>query len=559
MLTAEQIAAYRDAAAMLVDPVNDYIIRDVARRVAKAGQLTSTAAYQVYRMQLMGKTKKEILARLEKELGVSEREAKKLLTQAAETGYRYDIQWLPDARVLPFAQNEPLQQIVSAAVKLAQDDFRNLTQTMGMVSRTGKALPLQEAYLEAVDDVFKRVITGAADYNTATRQACQTLYDRGLVVIDYESGVHTSLEAAVRRDMMGGLGLMQEQISAELHDQAGADGWEISAHANSAPDHEPIQGKQYSDAEYTALNNSLVRRIGTLNCGHAAFPIILGVSDPVHSPAELEAMRKANEDGVTVNGRHYTGYEATQAQRAREREIRRLRRKVAVGEELAKAAPDGPEKVKAEQTLQQSRIKLKVKEQEYKRFSNAAGLRTQNDRLMTIGYGRGQSGRARNAADANYNAWAKSIGVKESIESLAKYYDVKYNDTPRYELLKGYSNAVEKGDISPLVGFAEYESVNQQLRDKLIGVTAGNGVTVESFATHFIDRVIGQTATDHSGMRLATPVDDVYDAVKNTISLGRVNRLDDGDVRQTLHGARATVTISIRDKRLIQANPRREK
>ena len=399
MLTAEQIAAYRDAAAMLVDPVNDYIIRDVARRVAKAGQLTSTAAYQVYRMQLMGKTKKEIMARLKKEMGVSEREAEKLLTQAAETGYRYDIQWLPDARVLPFAQNEPLQQIVSAAVKLAQDDFRNLTQTLGMVSRTGKALPLQEAYLEAVDDVFKRVITGAADYNTATRQACKTLYDRGLVVIDYESGVHTSLEAAVRRDMMGGLGLMQEQISAELHDQAGADGWEISAHANSAPDHEPIQGKQYSDAEYTALNNSLVRRIGTLNCGHAAFPIILGVSEPVHSPAELEAMRKANEDGVTVNGRHYTGYEATQAQRAREREIRRLRRKVAVDEELAKASPDGQEKVRAEQTLQQSRIKLKVKEQEYKRFSKAAGLRTQNDRLMTIGYGRGQSGRARATVD----------------------------------------------------------------------------------------------------------------------------------------------------------------
>lgn len=399
MLTAEQIAAYRDAAAMLVDPVNDYIIRDVARRVAKAGQLTSTAAYQVYRMQLMGKTKKEIMARLKKEMGVSEREAEKLLTQAAETGYRYDIQWLPDARVLPFSQNEPIQQIVSAAVKLAQDDFRNLTQTLGMVSRTGKALPLQEAYLEAVDDVFKRVITGAADYNTATRQACQTLYDRGLVVIDYESGVRTSLEAAVRRDMMGGLGLMQEQISAELHDQAGSDGWEISAHANSAPDHEPIQGKQYSDAEYTALNNSLVRRIGTLNCGHAAFPIILGVSEPVHSPAELEAMRKANEDGVTVNGRHYTGYEATQAQRAREREIRRLRRKVAVDEELAKAAPDGQEKVRAEQTLQQSRIKLKVKEQEYKRFSKAAGLRTQNDRLMTIGYGRGQSGRARATVD----------------------------------------------------------------------------------------------------------------------------------------------------------------
>lgn len=84
----------------------------------------------------------------------------------------------------------------------------------------------------------------------------------------------------MRRNIMGGLGLMQEKISAEDHDKMGADGWEISAHAASAPDHEPIQGKQYSDAEYQKLNDSLVRRIGTLNCGHAAFPIILGVSKP---------------------------------------------------------------------------------------------------------------------------------------------------------------------------------------------------------------------------------------------------------------------------------------
>ena len=59
----------------------------------------------------------------------------------------------------------------------------------------------------------------------------------------------------------------------------------------------------------------LVRRIGTLNCGHSARPIILGVSPSQYSPEELEQMRQKNETGIPYNGRHYTGYAAAQRQR----------------------------------------------------------------------------------------------------------------------------------------------------------------------------------------------------------------------------------------------------
>lgn len=174
---------------------------------------------------------------------------------------------------------------------------------------------MQEVYHKCMDFAFMRVSTGAADYNTAIRQATKNLADKGVYVIEYGSGVHTSLEAAVRRNVMGGLGLMQEQISQRTHDDLGADGWEIDAHNNSAPDHEPIQGHQYSDADYAALNNSLIRRIGTLNCGHSARPIILGVSPSQYSPEELEQMRQKNETGIPYSGRHYTGYAAAQRQR----------------------------------------------------------------------------------------------------------------------------------------------------------------------------------------------------------------------------------------------------
>lgn len=383
MLTPEQISAYGDSARKLVEPVTEFLLQDIARRISEAGQLTSTASYQVWRAQQLGVSQREMKKRLKKLLKVSNRELRKLLTQAAEVGYDFDIKRLPYVQAVPFHQNEALQKIVRDAVELAMDDFTNLTQTMGMIDPHGIALPLQDVYRSCTDFAFKQIITGAADYNTAIRRATANIAEQGLIMIDYESGVRTSLEAAVRRNIMGGLGLMQEKISQHNHDELGCDGWEISAHANSAPDHEPIQGKQYSDAAYTALNNSLLRRIGTLNCGHAAFPIILGVNSPQYTDEELEQFRTNNEKGVTVDGRHYTGYQATQMQRKLERAIRKQKRRALVAESTGDT-----ECVPVAQT------RLQLLRQEYRRFSDAAGLRTEDERLHVAGFGRKEAARA---------------------------------------------------------------------------------------------------------------------------------------------------------------------
>lgn len=396
MLKADEINALRGAATELTQPITDYLLRDLAQRIAAAGQMTATAQYEVWKLQQLGVSQREVKKQLKKLLKVSNRELRQLLTQSAETGYNYDIRSLPQVQAIPFHRSQIMQQIVSAAVSLAQDDLTNITQTLGMVDPYGNAQPLQEAYRKCMDYAFMQVSTGAADYTTAIREATKNLAEKGVVWIDYESDVHTSLEAAVRRNVMGGLGLMQEQISQHIHDDLGANGWEIDAHSNSAPDHEPIQGHQYSDAAYTALNDSLVRRIGTLNCGHSAHPIILGVSPPQYTPAELEQMRQKNEDGTTYNGRHYSGYQATQRQRNLEAAMRRQKRRILVDE-----ATGDTEK------LQTDQIKLQMLRQEYARFSKAAKLRTQAERAETAGFG-----------------WKQARAAQKTFE---KYSSVRYN------------------------------------------------------------------------------------------------------------------------------------
>jgi hypothetical protein len=81
---------------------------------------------------------------------------------------------------------------------------------------------------------------------------------------------------------------------------------------------------------------------------------------------------------------------------------------------------------------------------------------------------------------------------------------------------------------------------------------------IDSFTTRFIDRIIGQTSTTHPGMRLGTPVQDVKDALENPIGFGDKIVMSDGDERQKYFGKRASVVISITDKKLIQATPQKD-
>ena len=553
MLTPEQIEALRDVAGKIADPVNEFLIKDIARRISKAGQLTGSAQYQIWRAQNLGLSQKEIKKQVQVLLDVSAKEVRNLMRQSAAVGYRFDLKSLPTAKAIPFEKNTAVQQIVQAIVDVAGEELKNLTRTLGMIDPYGKPLPLQDVYHSCCDFAFLQVSTGASDYNSAIRRATEKIAKYGVQTIDYQSGVHTSLEAAVRRNIMGGLGLMQEQISQRNHDDMGADGWEISAHAASAPDHELIQGKQYSDNEFRELNEKLERRIGTLNCGHAAFPIILGVSQPQYTEEELQRFRKDNKSGVAFQGRHYTVYEATQRQRAIERAIRKKKRQI-LADEAAENTDD----------LLNDRIRLERLKQEYSRFSRATGLRTQNERARALGFDKEQAWRAKSEAETYFHYWSKEIGVNESIKSLEKYYDVKYNDSARYNLLKQYAKDVERGWISPLSGFENYETAYLRIQNEIVGKVTSGGITITGQSKHFIQRVIG-TGVDPLKLkedlrvisRSGVAIEDIKDALFAPENIGERIEKSNGMYSVRYVGKNCWVSINPDTGVLIQTNPKK--
>ena len=368
-MTSAQRDGLKDAVLALTEPMIDDLVKDISRRIKGAGAITETAEYQIYRAQALGASKKEVERRVAEQL--------KLQEEVISSLFEYVLD-----KSLAYEDNGSLQQMADAYAEMTKSKTAEMLQNLWGTAPDGQVLPLQDAYARALDFAFRETATGVLDMETAIRRAVMPLAKRGLRTIEQKSGRRIGIEYACRRYIMEQLGALDDEVQKANHDRLGCDGWEISAHAACAPDHEPIQGRQYSDAEYEQLNNSLQRRIGHLNCGHTASPIILGVNAPQYTEAELKQFAEDNERGITYNGKHYTLYQAGQEQATMENAIRNLRRQILADEETK--SPD----------LQKHQIRLRVLQSEYTKFCKAANLPTRNERLQVAGFGRSQASKA---------------------------------------------------------------------------------------------------------------------------------------------------------------------
>lgn len=361
-MTPDQIAALTEACILITQPLTEELMRDICRRVAEAGQISSTAQYQVLLAKSLGLADGAIVDALHKQEVLTERAIDDLMEYAAKN-------------TVLFEDDGGLQKTIKAYSEMAKKEATYQLGNLAATTVGGKVYPLRDAYRKAMDYAFRQSITGALTPTQAVRRATRELASRGIRTIEQANGRSISLENAVRRTILNQMGQLVEKVSEQNHDELECDGWEISAHSGSAPDHEPYQGRQYPDKKYEALNSHLQRRIGTLSCKHLAFPIVIGVNSPQYTEEQLQQMAQENAQGITYEGRHYTQYEASQMQRDIENNIRMLKNRVLADKEN-----------KDSSQLQIDQIRLNVLNEQYNRFSSAAGLRTAPERLLIGGF-----------------------------------------------------------------------------------------------------------------------------------------------------------------------------
>lgn len=382
MLTPEQLQNLPQDLTDLYEQLSEFILRDIARRIAKGAEITDTAEYQMYRARSLGLSTDEIAAKIAEINGSSAAEVNRLIREAAAQSDEFDRKMLgaDNGAAVPLEENKQLQKLISAQITETAGKCENLTNTMGFADHDflGRVyyLSMTDMYRREMDSAHMKVTTGATDYMTAIRQACNKLAASGVRTIDYESGRSDRIEVAARRALLTSVAHVTHRISEENGEELGADGWEMSAHSGSRPSHAVYQGRQYTQEQYERIIKPL---ISEPNCRHDVFPIILGVSEPVYTEEELQNI---DQPPFTYEGRKYTAYEASQQMRKMERAMRKQKDRCIV----ADAAGD-------EESFTAASIKLRRQKDIYEDFCKAADSYTQYERTYVAGYDRRLAGK----------------------------------------------------------------------------------------------------------------------------------------------------------------------
>lgn len=425
MLTPEQLQNLPQELTDLYDQLSEFILRDIARRIAKGAEITDTAEYQLYRAKSLGLSTDEIAAKIAEINGSSASEINRLIREAAAQSDEFDRKMLgvDKGAAVPLEENAQLQKLISAQIAETAGKCENLTNTMGFADHDflGRVyyLSMTDMYRREMDSAHMKVVTGVTDYMTAIRQACNKLAASGVRTIDYESGRSDRIEVAARRTLLTSVAHVTHRISEQNGEELGADGWEMSAHSGSRPSHAVYQGRQYTQEQYERIIKPL---ISEPNCRHDVFPIILGVSEPVYTEEELQNI---DQPPFTYEGRTYTAYEASQQMRKMERAMRKQKDRCIV----ADAAGD-------EEAFATASIRLNRQKYIYEDFCKAADSYTEYERTYVTGFNRSIAARSGVAAIKKEYKLIASTLDKSAVPSIDDFKKMLYNNSDEYKQLR---------------------------------------------------------------------------------------------------------------------------
>lgn len=250
-LSPEQLGEASRRLDKLTQSLEDSILEDICRRIAKAGAVTDTAEYQLMRLKEMGYANSFIEKSIADYMDKSEDEIRQLFFEAAQVSSDfYEKYYLQNGKAaIPLEDNEYMQQLISAGIEQTKGELKNFTQSMGFAVKQPdgslKFQPIAKAYQSCLDLAHSQVATGVFDYNTAIRNATAGLTARGLQFVDYASGHRNRADVAVRRAVLTGIGQMAAKAAEKAMDDLDAEYVEVTAHAGARPDHSKWQGRIY--------------------------------------------------------------------------------------------------------------------------------------------------------------------------------------------------------------------------------------------------------------------------------------------------------------------------
>ena len=401
MLSEEVIDKVVERLTNRIEITNEYVLKEIGKSIKEVGTITPSKRNQLIQTLKYGGDFDKIVKKIAKITDMNVYDIYKIFDEIAKNDYRFAKQFYDykKKKYIPYELNEELQRQIRTLASMTAKEYLNLTNTkalgFGWVDdKTGEVTfkGLKKAYYDLLDEAVLSISEGKETFYDAMYRQLKKFGDSGLKVV-YESGRAIRLDSAVRMCVKSGLTNMHMEMQKQIGEEFGSDGVEITVHNNPAPDHEEAQGKQFSNDEFKKLQETgtattydgididmiryhSFRPIGTMNCYHYTFAIVLGVNRPQYSNEALQKIRDKNNEGFELDGKHYTTYQGTQMQRQLESAIRTQKDNLALGK------ASGSQKL-----IDKSEAKLRQLNKKYNELNQASGLRPKLNRLKNVDYG----------------------------------------------------------------------------------------------------------------------------------------------------------------------------
>lgn len=464
----EKIASKITARYIILE---ERILQDIARRIKKTGEITSTADWQINRLRILGYSSEDIEREIKKTLDASYPEMFELYDKVIDWEYvrNKDIYEQINAEFIPYEENKQLQQITDAIIQQSLEDLENVTRSLGFyLDYNGRKVltPLSQVYTNYLDNACFDIVTGAFDYGSVLRRVVTQLTNSGLRKIEYGSGYANRVEVAARRAVMTGVANLTGEIADYNAKKLGTEYFEVEWHAGARPTHAVWQGQVWTKEQlYSVCGLGTVTGLLGANCYHTYYPFFPGISRRNWSDEWLEEQNRKESKPKEFLSKEYTLYEAKQRQRQMETAMRAQREKVQM---LQDGGAD-----RQEVMLQKAKYQGQLNE--YAAFSRKMGLKEERERIYLDMRGKIATNNKtqnklfppemiQNASKdvAQYKQYKEALG--DSVGSLVKFGQVKYNDSKKWELLQKRVSVYREIDNKTWSG--EFKSKSKQVYDR---------------------------------------------------------------------------------------------
>ena len=353
MLTPKKLAKLENNKVVeLYEKLNKDLTNTIIKKLNNAGDISSYTKAQLAVLkgnggkqifyEALNKTNK-LSKQRKKEIKDLFQELEQLQTEGYDELYDYsDVEYNLDS---------VSKQITDSIISRTNKELTNMTRSV--------AFRTQKEYINAVDDLYSKVITGGWSYDTAIKSTLIDLANKGVTL--KSKGREYTLEASVKRNLFTSIQQTANEISAKIKDDIKADAVWIATTPYCRPTHRVINGVVMDLKEFEKKYEYLTEEP---NCYHIVNYVIKDIFIP---PQDKEEIKRINDKADTV-------YENRQKQNYYARQVRQKKKEVA---NIGNSSKD---------ILQNKRKQLRNAQMKYRTFSKSVGLGVDYSQTWQAGY-----------------------------------------------------------------------------------------------------------------------------------------------------------------------------